>query len=643
MVQMLIDAGADPGARNEDGESPFDKIPDESPLKGSDVYWVLNDAHQSASQNLADPGQRWGPELVYEGDIGYRPCGSAADTPNCLRDLGLSEDAIAFSYAVENDYSGATVGIAFRELGEVDLVEAQFIGNTVYHFPVLVNGQNGLRGIPPTRNLSRNFRDRASNAMLRRFPRAASGGPGWVRAHRTLADGTQRFVFVETIVNGCRACPVLGSAISFIEISPNGSSQRRPIGLLLSAPSERDETAEAIPIRPRELLQRPTSIQARLNLLGYEAGPMDGVIGERTQAALSQFKVDRCMPTNPRLDEKTARHLLELDGFTLPCRPDQGRDADLQAEARGAPEAELREIGRNSSAHPLLGSWTGQYHCGQGLTSFRLTTTDEPIEDGVILGLFEFFPHPSNPGVPEGSFEVRIVMTGNSDFIVEPVQWIDRPMGFRMISSSGSIEGNSRILGDVDGSTCGDFYAGTAEDGGQLYKPQRTTVGNGRTEEPSATAAGVDFNARRADLQRSVEILLQNGSGDLEALAGAMETNRLQIVERLEDGVQLEMPFSEDFETITYDNQRRYRVTFSMKFPFRQLDYNERQQQLNKRFTWELFRKQSQTASISRPLRVQCIYSEISDIPKSTTVIEASLRSLSKDNRKWHLEMDCRS
>ena len=43
-VTALINAGADPNARDEDGDTPFELIPEDSPLKGTDVYWRLNEA-----------------------------------------------------------------------------------------------------------------------------------------------------------------------------------------------------------------------------------------------------------------------------------------------------------------------------------------------------------------------------------------------------------------------------------------------------------------------------------------------------------------------------------------------------------------------------------------------------------------------
>ena len=43
VVAALLDAGADPAAKDADGRIPWDLIEDDSPLKGTDVYWRLNE------------------------------------------------------------------------------------------------------------------------------------------------------------------------------------------------------------------------------------------------------------------------------------------------------------------------------------------------------------------------------------------------------------------------------------------------------------------------------------------------------------------------------------------------------------------------------------------------------------------------
>ena len=43
VVKVLLDAGADPSAKTTDGTTPVELIPNDSPLRGTDVYWRLHD------------------------------------------------------------------------------------------------------------------------------------------------------------------------------------------------------------------------------------------------------------------------------------------------------------------------------------------------------------------------------------------------------------------------------------------------------------------------------------------------------------------------------------------------------------------------------------------------------------------------
>jgi len=43
VVKALLDAGADLEARDGNGQTPVELVPDDSPLRGTDVYWRLNE------------------------------------------------------------------------------------------------------------------------------------------------------------------------------------------------------------------------------------------------------------------------------------------------------------------------------------------------------------------------------------------------------------------------------------------------------------------------------------------------------------------------------------------------------------------------------------------------------------------------
>ena len=55
-----------------------------------------------------------------------------------------------------------------------------------------------------------------------------------------------------------------------------------------------------------ELISR---VQEKLRALGFNAGPVNGDFGEKTQAALAQFQLSVPMPASGQLDEATLAHL----------------------------------------------------------------------------------------------------------------------------------------------------------------------------------------------------------------------------------------------------------------------------------------------------------------------------------------------
>jgi peptidoglycan hydrolase-like protein with peptidoglycan-binding domain len=50
-------------------------------------------------------------------------------------------------------------------------------------------------------------------------------------------------------------------------------------------------------------------MQERLRALGFDAGPVNGDFGTKTQAALAQFQLSRAIPASGQLDDQTLAEL----------------------------------------------------------------------------------------------------------------------------------------------------------------------------------------------------------------------------------------------------------------------------------------------------------------------------------------------
>jgi peptidoglycan hydrolase-like protein with peptidoglycan-binding domain len=56
-------------------------------------------------------------------------------------------------------------------------------------------------------------------------------------------------------------------------------------------------------------------VQEKLRALGFDAGPVNGDFGAKTQAALAQFQLSNALPASGQLDERTLAELgVQRDG-----------------------------------------------------------------------------------------------------------------------------------------------------------------------------------------------------------------------------------------------------------------------------------------------------------------------------------------
>jgi hypothetical protein len=106
------------------------------------------------------------------------------------------------------------------------------------------------------------------------------------------------------------------------------------------------------------------------------------------------------------------------------------------------------------AASTVAATWTGTYTCAQGLTGLRLTIM--AAAGDALRATFAFYPVPSNPSVPSGSYS----MTGFIDpagIFLDGDRWVRQPAGYYMVnivshlpahndtSLSGSVPGCSAI------------------------------------------------------------------------------------------------------------------------------------------------------------------------------------------------------
>jgi peptidoglycan hydrolase-like protein with peptidoglycan-binding domain len=77
-------------------------------------------------------------------------------------------------------------------------------------------------------------------------------------------------------------------------------------------------------------------VQQKLGELGFDAGPVNGDFGEKTQAALAQFQLANLLPASGALDEGTLKEL----GIQRPADPGA---ADASAATGGTQPADTSD------------------------------------------------------------------------------------------------------------------------------------------------------------------------------------------------------------------------------------------------------------------------------------------------------------
>lgn len=104
----------------------------------------------------------------------------------------------------------------------------------------------------------------------------------------------------------------------------------------------------------------------------------------------------------------------------------------------------------------LIGDWSGEYVCSQGLTRMTLRIERAGPE---VSGLFAFYAHEDNPGVPSGCFELSGTYDAQTGAIsLAPGAWLERPDNYRPVGLEGVVDlAAGEMTGLIPLAPCGNF------------------------------------------------------------------------------------------------------------------------------------------------------------------------------------------
>ncbi len=285
----------------------------------SDLYrWRVSEKARAGSERAARPD--WlGADLATADVVGPQSAWASAklrgcrNTLACLEAFGAPTQALRAAYALEKTGLIGTYVSSFIEYGKVDLVSVGFpynTGGTVEY--ALVNGNPSAISLRSGEVLQAKISDSRYDRFRRENSKATIRLTPRLEGHRLMSGGGQRFVFAFPVTTGCLTCKASGQILMAYEFDADG----RFNGLRPLAYSETDgqldrQVRRTFPVE--DLTGDPALVQRRLNGLGYEAGPIDGVFGRKTRSAIAEFQSDHSVAPSGEIDALTL-DLLASDG-----------------------------------------------------------------------------------------------------------------------------------------------------------------------------------------------------------------------------------------------------------------------------------------------------------------------------------------
>ena len=125
------------------------------------------------------------------------------------------------------------------------------------------------------------------------------------------------------------------------------------------------------------------------------------------------------------------------------------------------PPSSTRPSGKPSNSdvlRGLVGTWDGEYTCGQGNTGLVLTI--KPARGEELPATFEFFPLASNPSAKQGSYSMVGAISPRGQLVFKQQQWINQPPGYAMVDlavTSPLTPDTTNLSGDVLMDNCKGF------------------------------------------------------------------------------------------------------------------------------------------------------------------------------------------
>jgi hypothetical protein len=106
-------------------------------------------------------------------------------------------------------------------------------------------------------------------------------------------------------------------------------------------------------------------------------------------------------------------------------------------------------IATTATASSFSGVWLGEYVCRQGKTALSLSIGADA--SGKMGAVFQFSAHPSNAGVPMGSFFADATIDAEAGKItLKPNRWFVQPNSrYRMVGLEGKLSGRDMISGKL--------------------------------------------------------------------------------------------------------------------------------------------------------------------------------------------------